>query len=159
MGTELRVRISPYIDDQLKIITKVVGLNRSELVRMSLLYFLMNFDEQVKKDLKNLVKTFAGDSAIAVDLLNNALDYYQYNNPLILEIIKKCQSHPESYNLDFILSSITYLEKVKKIPTAIKLIKKSKFYSKREKQHIEMFYQLGLLYFKKQKLKLLLFSY
>lgn len=106
-----------------------------------------------KKDYKKLVKTFAGDSVIAVDLLKNALDYYQYNNPVILDIIKLCQKRPESYNLDFILTATSYLEKVNKITSATKLIEKSKFYRKRDKKHIEMFYQLGLLYFKKQKFK------
>jgi tetratricopeptide (TPR) repeat protein len=104
-----------------------------------------------KNEFKNLVKTFAGDSVIAVDLLKNALDYYQYNNPVILDIIKLCQKRPESYNLDFILTAISYLERVNKISIATKLIVKSKFYKKRDKKHIEMFYQLGLLYFKKQK--------
>ena len=60
ISESLSFRLTPYLNEQLKIITDKVGINKSELVRISVLYFVMNFDKQVERDLENLKKGILG---------------------------------------------------------------------------------------------------
>lgn len=54
MQCVVNFRISPYLFEQLEIISKKVGITKSELVRTSVLYFIMNFDKQIEKDFKTM---------------------------------------------------------------------------------------------------------
>ncbi len=101
-----------------------------------------------KKGFSELVKQFEGDSFIGRDLLGEARNRYQLKNPVIGEIIKGCHKNPQTCEINFYLQAAGYYEKIKKINLAIAILKKSRYYSSRKQEHIDVFYNLGVLYFK-----------
>ena len=101
-----------------------------------------------KKGFSELVKQFEGDSFIGRDLLGEALKRNPTKNPVIGEIIKVCHKNPQICNIDFYLKAAGYYEKIKKIKLAIAILKKSRYYSSRKQENIDLFYKLGVFYFK-----------
>jgi tetratricopeptide (TPR) repeat protein len=101
-----------------------------------------------KKGFGELVNQFEGDSFIGRDLLGEALKRNPAKNPVIGEIIKICHKNPQTCEINFYLQAAGYYEKIKKIKLAIAILKKSRYYSSRNQENIDLFYKLGVLYFK-----------
>jgi tetratricopeptide (TPR) repeat protein len=106
-----------------------------------------------KKGFRELVKQFEGDSFIGRDLLSEALKRNPPKNPVIGEIIKVCYKNSKICEIDFYLQASGYYEKIKKINLAIAILKKSRYYSSRKQEHIDVFYNLGVLYFRMKNWK------
>lgn len=95
--------------------------------------------------LDELIKQFPADPALCTDILDAAIKAntgdYSINN-----IISGCIKKPGAYNEAFILMAVDYLVNNQEIKSAIKIIKKSKFYKSQDPAHIEIQYKLGELY-------------
>ena len=95
--------------------------------------------------LNELIKQFPGDLSLCTDILDAAIKAntgaYSINN-----IIAGCMRKPGAYNEAFILTAVDYLENNQEIKSAVKIIKKSKFYKSQDPGHIEVQYKLGQLY-------------
>jgi lipopolysaccharide biosynthesis regulator YciM len=95
--------------------------------------------------LNELIKQFPGDPTLCTDILDAAIKAntgaYSINN-----IIAGCIKKAGAYNEAFILMAVDYLVNNQEIKSAIKIIKKSKFYKNQDPGQIEIQYKLGELY-------------
>jgi lipopolysaccharide biosynthesis regulator YciM len=95
--------------------------------------------------LNELIKQFPGDPTLCTDILDAAIKAntgaYSINN-----IIAGCIKKTGAYNEAFILMAVDYLVNNQEIKSAIKIIKKSKFYKSQDPGQIEIQYKLGELY-------------
>ncbi len=102
--------------------------------------------------LDKLIKQFPGDLLLCTEILDAAIKTktgaYPLNN-----IIAGCMKEPGAYNEAFILAAVDYLESKQDIKSAIKIIKKSKFYKSQDPGHIEIQYKLGELYLENLELE------
>lgn len=101
-----------------------------------------------KKGFKELIKRFEGDAFISRDLLAEALKKLPLQKPLIENILRAGQKNPQTCDVDFYLNGANYYEKSKKIKSAIAFLKKSRYYTSRKQENIDIFYKLGVFYFK-----------
>jgi len=132
---------NPSDQKKLETIIRKVRSERQRLIGE----LVSSFD---KKGFRELVKQFEGDSFIGRDLLGEARNRYQLKNPVIGEIIKVCHKNPQTCEINFYLQAAGYYEKINKIKLAIAILKKSRYYTSRKKENIDVFYDLGVLYFR-----------
>jgi tetratricopeptide (TPR) repeat protein len=108
------------------------------------------------KSLEKLMRKFPGDQSLCTDILNSAIEKHKIKPDSInnlISLINQCLKKPEAYNAEFIQTAVSYLEKNRKIKSAIKVIEKSKFTKRLEPGHIDIYYKLGQLYFENRDLK------
>jgi tetratricopeptide (TPR) repeat protein len=119
------------------IIKKVMAIRNRSIRQISGNFSPSGLDE--------LIKQFPGDMSLCTDILDAAVKAntgdYSINN-----IINGYIEKPGTYNEAFILTAVDYLENNQEIKSAIKIIKKSKFYRNQDPRHIEIQYRLGQLY-------------
>ncbi|NIM17549.1 MAG: hypothetical protein GTO45_36510 [Candidatus Aminicenantes bacterium] len=138
-------------EDQKKldfIIQKVMEERKSSTQQISRSFSL--------KSLKKLMRKFPGDQSLCTDILNSAIEMHKtgpdsINNMIIM--INQCLKKPGAYNAEFIQTAVSYLEKKRKIKSAITVIEKSKFTKRLEPGHIDIYYKLGQLYLENRDLK------
>jgi len=103
--------------------------------------------------LKKAVKEFVGDQFLFSDILKKVLNLKKDDVQSIVSLVNQCVKVSKTYNLEFILSSVEYLELENKIESAIKIMKKSKFYKSYNKGNLEFYYRLAQIYFKNKNYK------
>jgi tetratricopeptide (TPR) repeat protein len=101
-----------------------------------------------KVGFKELVKRFEGDAFICRDLLSEALAKKPPQKHQVEGIIRAGQKNPETCDIDFYLKAAQYLKNTKNIKSAIVILKKSRYYTSRKQEHIEIFYNVGVYYYK-----------
>jgi tetratricopeptide (TPR) repeat protein len=106
-----------------------------------------------KTGFKKLKNRFPGDAFIGRDLLKTAFNRIKPNDPSLLSIIRVCSRNPQACDPDFYLLSADYFMKIRKMNLAIEILKNNRYYSLCKEEHIEICYQVGVLYFKMKKTK------
>jgi len=129
---------NPGNREQLDLIIQKITAERNRLIgQISRNFSAPGLDE--------LIEQFPGDPALCTDILDTAIKAntgaYSINN-----IITGCIKNTGTYNEAFILMAVDYLVNNQEIKSAIKMIKKSKFYKSQDPAYIEIQYKLGELY-------------
>ncbi len=106
-----------------------------------------------KNLLKKAVKEFVGDQFLFSDILKKALNMNRNNCDEIINMVNQSVKISKTYNLEFILNTIDYLEQENRIEQAIEIMKKSKFYKTYNKENLEFYYRLAQIYFKNKNFK------
>lgn len=106
-----------------------------------------------KKQLKTAVREFVGDQFLFADILKKVLKVKKDDVQSIVGLVNQCVKISKTYNLEFILDTIDYLEQENGIEQGIEIMEKSRFYESTNKDHIEFFYRLAQIYFKNKKFK------
>lgn len=99
------------------------------------------------RGLNELIKQFPGDLSLCTDILAAAVKANS-STYTINHVIDGCIKKTGAYNEAFVLKAVDYLENNQEIKSAIKIIKRSKFYKNQDPRHIEIQYKLGQLYLK-----------
>ena len=135
------------IQNRLNDIVKEVIQKRKKIINK----IAMNISD--KKQLKKAVREFVGDQFLFADILKKVLNVKKDDVQSIVSLVNQCVKISKTYNLEFILNTIDYLEQENRIEPGIEIMKKSRFYESTNKDHIEFFYRLGQIYFKNKNFK------
>jgi len=106
-----------------------------------------------KNLLKKAVREFVGDQFLFEDILKKALNMKRNNCDEIINMVNQSLKISKTYNLEFILNTIDYLEQENRIEPGIKIMKNSKFYKTYNKEYLEFYYRLAQIYFKNKNFK------
>ncbi|MEN8155182.1 MAG: hypothetical protein ABFR75_14285 [Acidobacteriota bacterium] len=104
-----------------------------------------------KKIFNEFADNFRGDIYIALDILKKMINGERIIVKNITNLVTYSLKNPNIYEIKFILLSSEFFTKKNDLNNSISILKRSKFFRSEIKDNIDIFYDLGILYYKQKE--------